>query len=61
MRGMLTRISGNLLKDSGQCSRGFRGMFEEIPGNTLEDTGECLRGLRFRGMLAKILKNTQKD
>ena len=36
-------------------------MFEEIPGNALEDTGECLRGLRFRGMLAKILKNTQKD
>ena len=36
-------------------------MFEEIPGNAHEDTGECLRGLRFRGMLAKILKNTQKD
>ena len=63
MRGVFTRIPGNLLEDSGECcyfiipgnvedfgdgSRRFRGMFEKIPGNVQEDSGECSRG--FRGI-----------
>ena len=34
-RGMSTRIPGNLLEDSGECSH------FSIPGNTREDSGEC--------------------
>ena len=34
-RGMLTRIPGNLLEDSGECSH------FSIPGNIREDSGEC--------------------
>ena len=34
-------------------------MFKKIPGNIQKDHGECSR--RFRGMLAKILENAQKD
>ena len=34
-RGMFTRISGNLLEDSGECSH------FSIPGNIREDSGEC--------------------
>ena len=63
MRGMFTRIPGNLLEDSGECcyfiipgnveedfgdgSRRFRGMFEKIPGNVREDSGES----KFRFIL----------
>ena len=52
-RGMFTRIPGNVLEDSGECS------FSNIPGNVQEDSGECSR--RFRGMLKKILGNAQED
>ena len=31
--GMLSKIPGNAIKDSGECSRRFRGMFGKIPGN----------------------------
>ena len=74
-RGMFTRISGNLLddsgecycfnipgnvpEDSGECWRRFRGMFEDIPGNVQEDSGECSR--RFRGMFKDIPGNVQED
>ena len=34
-------------------------MFEEVPGNAAEDSGECW--IRFGGMLAKIIEDTQKD
>ena len=58
--GMLTRIPGNLLDDSGEFSRRFRGMFQKIPvmfkkipGNVREDLGECYQ--RFHGMFKKIL------
>ena len=37
----VTKIPGNVIKDSGELSRGFRGMFEKIPGNVLENSGEC--------------------
>ena len=75
MRGMFTRIPGNLLGDSGEfyyfnipgnvskdsreCSRTFRGMFEKIPGNAAEDCGECSR--RFRGMFKKIPGKVRKN
>ena len=64
-RGIFQKIPENVRKDSGECSKRLRGMFEEIPGNVQEDSGECSRGFRecwrrFRGMLAKILENTQK-
>ena len=50
-RGMFTRIPGNPLEDSGECSH------FSIPGNVREDSGECSR--RFRGMFEKI--NAQED
>ena len=34
MRGMFTRIPGNLLEDSGECC------YFIIPGNVDEDSGE---------------------
>ena len=34
-RGRFTRIPGNLLEDSGECSH------FSIPGNAREDSGEC--------------------
>ena len=43
-RGMFTRIPGNLIEDSGKCSKRFRGMFLEIPGNVREDPGESKFG-----------------
>ena len=58
-RGMFTRIPGNLLEDSGECSRRFRGMFQRIPGNVRADSGECSE--RVRGMLKQIPGNVQKD
>ena len=73
--GILTRILGNLLKDSGECccfivpgnvrkdsgecSRRFRGMFKRIPANAQEDSGKCSRG--FRGMFKRILGNIRKE
>ena len=51
--------SGNVKKDSGECSRGFRRMFEKVPGNVPEDSGECSR--RFRGMFKRIPGNVQED
>ena len=70
-RGMFTRIPGNLLVDSGECSyfgfpenaqedseecsRGFWGMFKKIPGNTIKDSGKCYQ--RFLGILKKISGN----
>ena len=49
-QGMSTRILGNLLEDSGECSRRFRGMLLKIPGYVQEDSGECSG--RFREMLS---------
>ena len=51
--------SGNVQKDSGECSRRFRRMFQKIPGNVQEDSGECSR--RFRGMFKKIPGNLSLD
>ena len=45
-QGIFTRIPGNLLKNSWECSH------FSIPGNVPEDSGECSR--RFRVMLLKI-------
>ena len=45
-RRMFTRIPGNLLEDSRECS------YFSIPGNPQEDSGECSR--RFRRMLLNI-------
>ena len=53
MRGMFTRIPGNLLEDSGEC------YYFNIPGNVKEDSGECSK--RFRGMFKKIPANVSKD
>ena len=39
-RGMLTRIPGNLLEGSGECSH------FTITGNARENSGECSRILR---------------
>ena len=39
-QGMFTRIPGNLLEDSGECSH-----FSN-PGNAREDSGECPRRLQ---------------
>ena len=64
MRGMSTRIPGNLLEDSGKCSHfsipgnareDSGGMLLKIPGNVPKDSEECSR--RFRGMLLKIPDN----
>ena len=71
MRGMLIRITGNLLEDSGECShfaiprnsrkdsgecpRRFRGMFQKIAGNVPEVSGEC--SSIFQGMFKKIPGN----
>ena len=52
-RGMFTRIPGNPLEDSGECSH------FSILGNVREDSGECSR--RFRGMLLKIPGNVIED
>ena len=52
-RGMFTRISGNLLEDSGEC------YYFIIPGNVPEDSGKCSRG--FRRMFKKIPGNAQED
>ena len=53
MRGMFTRIPGNLLEDSGECYH------FNIPGNVPEDSGECLK--RFRGMFEEIPRNVHED
>ena len=53
MRGVFTRIPGNLLEDSGKC------YYFNILGNVLENSGECYR--RFRAMYRKILGNVQED
>ena len=52
-QGIFTRIPGNLLEDSGECTH------FSIPGNIREDFGECYQ--RFRGMLLKIPKNARED
>ena len=52
-RGIITRIPGNLLEDSRECSH------FNIQGNAREDSGECSR--RFREMLKKILGNVQEN
>ena len=51
--GMITKIPGNLLEDSGEC------YYFNIPGNVQEHSGECSR--TFRGMLVKIPGNVQED
>ena len=56
---MLKKIPGNVLEDSGECSKRFRGMFPKILDNVPEDSGECSR--RFRGMLKKIPGNLNLD
>ena len=53
MRGMFTRIPGNVIILT------FRGMFQRIPENVEEASGECSRG--FRGMFEKILGNVRRD
>ena len=74
-RGTFTRIPGNLLEDSaecsrfsiprnaredsGECSRRFLGILRKIPRNVPEDSGECYQ--LFRGMLTKISENVQED
>ena len=52
-------IPGNVIKDSGECSRRFRGMFKKIQGNVRADSGECSE--RFRGMFKKIAVNLNFD
>ena len=52
-RVMFTKIPGNLLEDSGECSH------FSIPGNGRKDSGECSR--RFRGMFKKIPGNVPGD
>ena len=52
-RGMFTRITGNLLEDSGECYS------FNIPGNVQEDSGEYSR--RFREMFKKIPGNVKED
>ena len=52
MRGMFTRISGNLLEDSGER------YYFNFPGNVEEYSGECSK--RFRRMLVKIPGNVGK-
>ena len=50
-QGMFTRIPGNLLEGSGECSH------FTIPRNALENSGECsrtFRGRTFPGMFQKI-------
>ena len=56
---MLEKIPRNVIKDSGECFRGFPGMFEKIPGNVQEDSGECCR--RFRGMFQRIPGNVLEE
>ena len=53
--GLLEKILGNVIKDSGECSKRFQGMLEKIPGNVIKDSGECYQ--RFRGMFKKIPGN----
>ena len=38
---MFKKVPGNVVKDSGEYSKGFRGMFEQIPGDVPENSGEC--------------------
>ena len=41
MRGILTRITENLLEDSGNVIiLRFRGIFEKIPANVIEGSGD---------------------
>ena len=65
-RGMFTRIPGNRLEDSGECSKRFWGMFPKIPGNVRRDSGECSKdsgecSRRFRGIFEEIPGNVPKD
>ena len=48
-----------MLKDSGECSKGFREMFEQIPVNVQDDSGECSK--RFGEMFKMIPGNVQED
>ena len=57
MQGTRGIFTGNLLEDSGECSRKFQGMLLKISGNAIKDSGrlqqesgECSE--RFRGMLS---------
>ena len=52
-RGMFTRIPGNTIEDSGECSH------FNIPGNAREDSRECSR--RFWGILSQILGYARED
>ena len=68
---MFQEISGNVIgnvikdsreyviKDSGECFRGFQGMFKKIPGNIQANSGQCYR--RFRGMFQGIPGNNQEN
>ena len=49
MRGMFTRIPGNLIEDSGEC------YYFNIPRNVQADFGKCSK--RFRGMFKQISGN----
>ena len=39
--GNVPEDSGNVRKDSGECSGKFRGMLSKILGNIQEGSGEC--------------------
>ena len=56
---MLEKIPGNVIKDSGECSRRFRGMFKKFPKNAIKDSEECYQ--RFRAMFKKIPVNVEED
>ena len=74
-RGIFTRVLGNLLEDSEECShfnipgnaredsgeysKRFWEMFQKIPGNVIKDSRECSR--RFRGISKKIRGNVPED
>ena len=59
-RGMLIKIPGNVLEDSGECSHFcIPGNSRKNSGNVREDSGECSR--RFQRMLLKIPGNVIKD
>ena len=58
--GMPTKILGNLLEDSGECSHfSVPGNAREDSGNVIKDSRKCSK--RFQGMFEKIPGNVIKD
>ena len=56
---MFENIQGNVIKDSGECSRRFRGTFLKIPGNEIKDSRKFSK--RFRRMFKNIQGNVWAD